>query len=510
MKIISEKIAPQLTLGVGLLLMWALRLWQQQFYELDVDTSAWISSAISAARSETPLWTLLNYSDSRPLTVFPLFVLEKIGVAVTWSMAEKVGLVLWAFSIVFFYATLRRWFSPWQSLFFSLPLLIFQASNAWFGFMAYNSEAVCVFMLTVGLWLVTGLEKNKNSIFAYFFVGFWLGLLPFAKMQTVPMGLVLGLWACSIAFQQRRYGRLLVLLVAASLPTIFLNGFYWQKGEWEVFWSDYFWNYYYYSFTQIHSAVPLEDRFSLLFLIQFFYQNSTTRLFWGASFVLLLIGFIKWIKTAPFAPPRSVVWGVLALLSASMYAILQAGNLFSHYLLLLLVPINLLLVLLLQSFQWRVFSRIWLCFLLLIGAEGIKNAVQYPVIAVPQPFPNDKKIIQAIKKYSKPTDKMTIWGYADRFFVHTRLTAGNRLPHSYWIYMPSPMQSYRQKQFLEDLAQNQPALFIDAFTEKVSLVYGLDERKYRHDNFPDIATYINAHYQQVEEIGKVRIYRKIK
>ena len=499
-----------MALGVGLLLMWVLRWQQQQSYELDVDTSSWISSAISAARSETPFWTLLNYSDSRPLTVFPLFILEKMGVAVTWSMAEKVGLFLWTSSIIFFYATLRRWFSPWQSLFFSLPLVIFQASNAWFGFMAYNSEAVCVFMLTVGLWLITGLEKNKASIFTYFFAGFWLGLLPFAKMQTVPMGLVLGFWAFFIAFQQRLYGRLLVLLTAASLPTAFLNGFYWQKGEWIVFWNDYFWNYYYYSFTQIHSAVPVEDRFSLLFLIQFFYQNSTTRLFWGASLVLLVIGFIKWSRTTSFAVPRSVVWGILAFLLASIYAILQAGNLFSHYLLLLLVPINLLLVFFLQSFKPRISQKIWLAFLLLMGAEGVKNTIEYPIIPVPQPFPFDRKIIQALKKYSQPSDKMTIWGYADRFFVHTRLAAGNRLPHSYWIYMPSPMRAYRQKQFLQDLIQNQPALFMDAFTEKVSFTYSLDENQYRHDCFPAIANYIGKHYRQVAQIGAVRIYRRIK
>ena len=103
---------------------------------------------------------------------------------------------------------------------------------------------------------------------------------------------------------------------------------------------------------------------------------------------------------------------------------------------------------------------------------------------------------------------MTIWGYADRFFVFEHLPAGNRLPHSYWIYTESPLQMYRQREFIGDLEQNKPALFMDAMVENVSNIYLPEKHNYRHDCFPMIAKYIREHYTLVKELDGVRFYRR--
>ncbi|HAO48209.1 MAG TPA: hypothetical protein DCR35_02200, partial [Runella sp.] len=87
----------------------------------------------------------------------------------------------------------KHWFSSARSFLFTAPLLLFQAFHLWPGFMTYNSEHVCILMLTVGFWAVIKLKDSAYSSWCYFLLGLWLGLLPFAKFQTIPMGLTLAL-----------------------------------------------------------------------------------------------------------------------------------------------------------------------------------------------------------------------------------------------------------------------------------------------------------------------------
>ena len=191
--------------------------WQYQIStELDVDTSTWISSAISTAQSEHPLWTLLNFSDSRPLAVLPLAIVEMAGVKVDWALADGIGVLLWVVTLIFVFLIFKNWFSSAKSLLFTAPLLLFQTAHLWPGFMTYNSEHLCILMLTVGFWGIMKIQERVHSPWVYLLLGFWLGLLPFAKFQVIPMGLVLALFVGFFLMNAKQWIRLAIINTTIS------------------------------------------------------------------------------------------------------------------------------------------------------------------------------------------------------------------------------------------------------------------------------------------------------
>lgn len=485
--------------------------WQYQIpTELDVDTSTWISSAISTAQSEHPLWTLMNFSDSRPLAVLPLAIVEMAGVKVDWALADGIGVMLWVVTLVFVFLIFKNWFSSAKSLLFTAPLLLFQTTHVWPGFMTYNSEHLCILMLTVGFWGIVKIQERVHSPWAYLLPGFWLGLLPFAKFQIIPMGLILAMFVGLVLTKDKQWIRLAFFVIGGLLPVLLVNWYYYQYDHIATFWNDYFWNYYYYSFSTVYSKLDTAYRFSPLTLGRAIFRPITTRIFWIVQLSIIVVGFISWIRdfSRRVAVSASMIWFSIAFALVSLYAVLQAGNPFDHYLLLLFVPSALVASFCSLYLSQKLFDTIWAVGLMAIALEGVRNILLFPIGTIPSLPQSDSEIRKAIQTYSHAGEKMTIWGYADRFFVYEHLPAGNRLPHSYWIYTESPLQTYRQREFIGDLEQNKPALFMDAMVENVSNIYLPEKHKYRHDCFPMIAKYIREHYRLVKEVDGVRFYRR--
>jgi hypothetical protein len=494
----------------SLVILIAVR-WQYQIpSELDVDTSTWISSAISTAHSDHPLWTLLNFSDSRPLAVLPLAIVEMAGIKVDWALADGIGVMLWVVTLVFVFLIFKNWFSSAKSLLFTAPLLLFQTTHLWPGFMTYNSEHFCILMLTVSFWAVVKIQERVYPAWVYLLLGFWLGLLPFAKFQIIPMGLVLALFVGFFLIKANLWIRLSFFSIGGFLPVLLANWYYYHYDHIETFWNDYFWNYYYYSFTTVHSKLGISYRFSPLTMGRVLFQPVATRVFWIVQIGLITIGIVSFLRkhSLRVAVPTSVIWLSIVFALVSFYAILQAGNLFDHYLLLLFVPSVLVASFCSLYLSSKTFRVIWTIGVLAIASEGVRNVIQFPIGVIPKLPESDAEIRKAIQAYIHPNDKMTIWGYADRFFVYEHLPAGNRLPHSYWIYTESPLQTYRQREFISDLEQNKPALFMDAMVANASTIYLPENDNYRHDCFPMIAKYIREHYTLVKEVNGVRFYRR--
>lgn len=496
-------------LGLALISMCLIR-WRFQLpYELDPDTSAWMSGAISTARSDTPLWTLFNDTDSRPLTVLPLALVELMGFRLTWPMTDGIGVALWTLSILFLFGSFRLYFSEKRSFWLVLPLILFHAGHVWPGFMSYNSEHVCILMLTVGTWGVLRLAQKPVSVFSSFLLGCWLGLLPFAKLQAVPMGLGLAAFAAWILYQQKSWKPLIALGLGGFLPLIGVLSMYASRQEVDSFWNDYFWNYYYYSFTQVYSSAEVPSRFGWRPIAKAFLQIPATRFFWGSwSLVMLLGSYFFFRKRHPAPFPTAVLWLALSQLVLSIYAVLQAGNPFDHYRLFLVVPSVLGAGLIFQFVPKSWANLLGISLLVVILGEATKNWMTF---AYPPTLPlsaTDARLSTMLQKHAQPSDKLSIWGYADRFFVLTHLPAGNRLPHAYWIYTQSPLQAYRQRQFLDDLEKRKTTLIWDAMTPTVPLPHYEPKIPPRHNAYPAIRQYVEKNYTLIDTLYGTWLYRR--
>lgn len=493
-------------LSVSLLFVFALRMGRQPDVELNPDTSAWISGAISAARSDAPIWTLLTHSDSRPLTVLPLFLLEWLGLPVDWYVADLTGLVLWLFTAVACYRILRRWMSPRRAGLGTLPLLLFLAGTTEPDYIAYNSEHVGVLMLTLGFGWVLTLETAPPRLGRSLLLGVWLGCLPFAKFQTVPMGVCLGLGAAFFLYRRGQFRPLVGLFIGSVLPTVLVLAYYAYRETATSFWNDYFWNYYYYSFTTVYSNVPVGNRFSLNYVGRLFFQHTYTRFFWLSGALLLSLGMYAYATSRRQGREATpAVHGLcLLLLLSSVYAAVQAGNLYDHYTLFVVVPLLLAAALFAQSLPPLPFRLSYCLVIGLLLLESTLNGFTYSLAPRFQPTLTDRLIRQRVAAVVQPGQTMTIWGYADRFFVWSRRAAGNRLSHTFWAYWPSPLRPYRQTELLHDLTTHQTPWFLDFSQSRAMLDSTID----RPDRFPVLAMYLHRHYTLVDSVERVRFYKR--
>ncbi len=471
--------------------------------EYDEDESTWIASALTVIQSSEKWWTLFNYSDSRPLTVLPLVIGHFFGLGPGYLIARLMGVLLWAGSLYFLYRAFCQYTKTSRAFWYTIPLALYLTTTWNPAFVSYNSEHICIFLLTLSLWLYCKLEKTgKAAPWEMILLGFCLGLLPFAKFQAIPPGLVTAGFALGLLIFNRHWLNATLLVLGGVLPTVLVNIFYYLHHDIASFWQDYFWNIFFYSYTTTFSKTPLAERFNLGRSLHFIFYSKHVVLYFLGQFMLILGGFMSFFmasqKTAK--PYRLLSFCMLYLLSA-IYAVLQSGNLFLHYLLFLFVPLLFSVFVFVEFIAANpVYGLRWLLGFALV--QSMANLLSFQPGFHRQAESN---ITETLQKHRQKGDKLVLWGWADRFFVSTGMPQGIRTAHTFNAYLPGPHQSYRLDQVIRDMEINRPELFVDIAVQHLS---SQCDTTYRHHHFPPLKKYISQHYRLVQTVDSVMIYRR--
>jgi hypothetical protein len=497
-----------LMIAAMLLLTWAVRIPFLRDREYDIDTSTWLSAVIAINHYPDKLWTLLNYTDGRPLTVFPLLAGSWAGMPVSYTSAEIIGLLLWTGTILLLYQICKLFAGKNTSLVMTWSLALFLGTVCHI-FAAYNSEHNSIFMVTAGVAL----------FFLYFYrrwtspavataTGILLGSLIYAKFQNAPMGLLTGAFLLLAMGQRKDWRNMAALLAGCLFPTVFVNVFYGFRGKLDVFWNNYFWNYFYYSFTTQFSSMPIAERFSPARAIRFIFYATSSGIYVSILFALAValpvLTFKRWssgFKTnwIPF------VFTFLFLL-LSIYAVLQSGNNFEHYKLFLFVPLLIFNALFLPMSPPLV--RQCAVGILLLGGV-LQTAVSLKYLDGEIAYDNrtdiDRKVVGHIVSHTRSSDPVVVWGWRDRLLVNSQRPMGYRDVHTFHFSMKSPLVPNWTRDFLEDMEANKPKIFVEAMIPEYS------ERGHLflpHDKIPVVREYVRKHYRFVTELDGVRIFHR--
>lgn len=463
----------------------------------DMDMNTWIASAITVAQADELVWTLLNYADGRPLTVLPLVIIEGLGIELSFRLTEMIGVAVWACSFLIFGSLV----GPITRIVSSLVLLWF--SSLWFsGLTAYNSEIVGCFFLVVALWVlqkrVFGTSYVQAEIFS---IGFWLGCFPLVKFQIIPMGIVFGLYLCWKFYDTKSYKSIFYLIFGALMPVVLVVCYFAYKNQLEVLLNDYLYNYFVYAYTDEFSHRAASDSFSLSYIFAFLTNANQTKIFWVSMVVAVIIGVVCGFRQLK---NHSLMLALLWWLS-TFYAVLQAGNQFGHYLLLLLFPTLWCIHIFYENLNLGIHKIMIGCLCLgIIGQTGANTWVRYQL-----PTRADAELVTAISRQIKtivvPANKVVIWGYSDAVYVQSRCLMGYRSPYTFWVYYPSSQQEFRIQEFLSDMKLNKPRFFIDAFNPLLVDSY-LPAGHW--ELFPAIKTYITTHYAYKTNVKGVRFFER--
>jgi hypothetical protein len=497
-------------LTLMLLLTCIMRLPYVRDVEYDIDTSTWLSAVIAVDRYPDKLWTLLNYTDARPLTVFPLVAGSWLGMPASYASAEIIGLLLWLATIIFLYKLCRLFTGSGISLVIVWGLCLFLGTISPI-FAAYNSEHVSIFMITAaisGLFLYVYRRWNSGLVASMF--GILLGSLVYAKFQNAPMGLLIGFFLLWVMVGRKDWKNVAFLIAGSLLPTVLLNVYYGSIGKLNVFWNNYFWNYFYYSFTTQFSPMPIAERFSIGRILRFLFHsaNSSVYLFTLCflAIALPLFNVRQWKRISSEKPPVLFVFTSL-LLVLSVYAVLQSGNDFEHYKLFLLIPL-LLFIGLMLSVSTPAVTKYALIFLVM-GCV-LQTGINLKYLSKDRPYDSrivlDRKIVNHIVRNTGTNDPVVVWGWRDGLLVNAGRAMGYRDVHAFHFSLKSPLIPSWTKDFLDDMEQNKPKLFIEAMIRDYS------ERGHLflpHDQVPVVREYVRQHYRLVDQMDSVRIFRRI-
>jgi len=230
---------------------------------------------------------------------------------------------------------------------------------------------------------------------------------------------------------------------------------------------------------------------------------------WVAYLYLALIGILAvraclfLIHSARCFGTDSVRWlGLLSVLlvSAALFSIYKPHRNFPHYLLFLLAPVTVAIAwMLIRQTRPRVSGAPAKSgFLLLLvtltvtqqtyvwgsqDARGFQNVV--PTIRAPGG--------DLIRSLTRSKGRIAVWGWtADPYLGSGRVPATRDLNLFYFFLAPPEITSYYRARFLQDMLASPAELFIDAVGPVSWFVS--DPVKYRYEQFPEIAAFINQSY----------------
>ncbi|HUB66987.1 MAG TPA: hypothetical protein VL981_05835 [Candidatus Methylacidiphilales bacterium] len=211
---------------------------------LNPDEAQMVAQAITYESHPVP-WRDVDGGTAGPLDSYTLLWCVPFGFQPTYLTSRFFELLLVLGMLIFLYGASRHVAGDLAARLGLLPAFVFLAVTAFGEFIHYSTEEVSVFLAGAAVFLLTGWRRRPGSFFSCAAVGFILGLLPFAKLQSILLGGFLGLtamgflWTSPRLTRREALARITVLASAALLPGAIIVGIVAWTGAFDDFWTFY-------------------------------------------------------------------------------------------------------------------------------------------------------------------------------------------------------------------------------------------------------------------------------
>jgi hypothetical protein len=501
--------------------------------EMNPDESQEIAVAL-ALREDPRYWVSAEAGTHGPLVAFMLLPVRLLGMELEYGSARLVGLGLLLGCIFFLLATLRALFPEAVSRAFLTPLIICIAFlTDGFDLIGYNAEHPTLFLLCAGAYgcarLAAGpVHDVRGRALA---TGSVLGLVPFCKLQGVPVGLVLaGIALVCLLTRFRRQPRplraaALALCAGACIPAALVGLYLWAQGLLAHFWISYiranldyaaesgrglyekFWFYLEWTLGgpkwEGGPDVPYAELFLPYFLITV-----------AAGLILLGLLSLAGLAGLPMRAARTR-WPLLlagsAVVLASAFSVIAPGMLLSHYLLFLPFPLAFLAAAVLATLHehpvgWA--GRLALvvaCLATAVTLASTRALDEGNEWLTTEPEASDG-VPEVIHQFALPGDRLVVWGWMDRYYVQAGMCPGTFHCNSAFILENaySSHRDYFYRLYLRQFDDARPPVFVDAVGDG-SFGYR-DASKFAHECFPELRDRVASRYVLVAETRSARVY----
>jgi hypothetical protein len=503
--------------GISLaLLIWIRLPFVAYNQELDIDESQMLAQALTLSK----YWVYWQYVDGTtqgPLTSYFLVIPSWFGLDFDYTSARGLGLVLLSATLLLNLLTFRNFFGWLLAAVIFAPIAFFYILSQGIFSTLYN-EYLTFFLLSLALYVFSEVySAPEPKHVQLFFLGFVLGMIPFAKLQGVPTALVIALFAAILVLRKSQRGlKPLGVLVAGGLlfPVVVIL----LTVKFDVF--EFFWKFYIIGNMEYSSGNTMLQN---VLAFSKFLRASGQFPYLLLAYVLLFIYGLRRLARQRWPQGRYGFLLIFCLINVcvAFYAVLKSGFHFTHYLQFLILPIGLLVGLFVQmSYDQDVkpfslskkMALIWLsiCFaphLLYRAASFLGYTTRFPItihmedLAKPLIISPVSKIVAA---YSREGDDITVWGWQPAYHLETGLAQGTADVMVYRILTPALKQADFLKKYVSDLRRSMPVAFIDQISDHSNWFRG--PGIFNHEHVPEVRDFVQKRYGHVATIDGERIY----
>ena len=375
---------------------------------------------------------------------------------------------------------------------------------------AYNSEIPALFLLTLALYLFksaiySGVSKNHNA----YLIGLVIGLVPFAKEQALFITVLTFLFFASYWFIQKDYSKILFASLGGTTALfIFIFPLLRNNGI-----TDFIWiiqnaaEYAKYGLKMDKSAVSGKG----IKLLKSVWLNKELFLL----FSLAIISFGLQVFSYAIGKSKIALTNLyfLLLFLVTLYTIYLPGNFFFHYTIFLLLPLSFLLAWLYFNYSGKIQTSLLIPLVLLtlfVSKVYDRNwRLFYPVLEIftPDLVDTSDPVYKLITEYSKPGDRMLIWGWANHYYLSTKMQRA-----SGFLYPQFAMGVYSGKKranefYLNNVKKFRPEVIVE-LAGKGRFFF---DNKWEHsiqNNAPDLYKEILGKYDKLKEDSNFVFYKR--
>lgn len=482
--------------------------------EIDSDESEWIAGAATLIH-DPRFWLSVDGTTSGPLNIFPLFIPHLLGWQLSFA-SVRLFLILFIEIPTFYclYHSVKKMTVSWSAQGFLFLWIFFNAfmsipsffnpegffTFVFGSFFIYQSEKIPVLIISIIVLMVISWLKGESNRPARLFPAFFLiGLLPYAKIQSLYIAFLLGMvmlvslwWSRHSLLQKFLYSTGFAFF--ALLPSLLCLIYLFRSGAWEDFFQSYILNNVVYSSTTNQSKIilhPVFDKYiynpfartiikalplpQLLFLYGILLSTVTMAIkcfqYWK-----------KWESKNRLFFAFLMLWWVVSFLT-----IVQSHRPFLHYYNFFLPPLFVSLSFFFHKVNLLGVSTLTfpsakkmapaLVFIVLVSLpylfwenkfiHGLKTTGKLPISVINKDiFKYRKDALDRLAVYSWHNDA---WGSHNKYYVETNLIQATRESHSERQLVSNKFSGkqfkYYRNRYLSDLHQNQPIFFIDMENE---------------------------------------------
>lgn len=476
-------------------------------------------------------WRSFDPTTAGPLNTYVMSVANLFGIPLSFGLARIVSLVLHIGLIAFTYGTARTLYSELTARLAVLPMVLIFGFGSFEIFDYYHSEALSCFLVALGTFLlVRYLHRAKAAsgtrrgigLVTLYLTGLVLGAMPYAKLQSAPIGIAVAALAFFALLRQRKElgnAPIITFVLGGITVAILISVPVLLKGYWPEFVAAYL------SQTSFYSELTVAQK-----VIDLAEANPYK---WSYVGVCVLLGSA--LCSRKLFPARQ--WGRLTLivgyLLVCIFVIYLPGTGYDHYYSFLFHPTALLLAELVGRSQLAVrgttrwsnhqLARIALlgvifaliCAPILLHCRGhIKHPHILQNSSESETFLAEKEAVVYLREQAAPGDQSSVWGWNSMIYVDSGLPMATRDSSTHYASPNGHLDPERkslarfQERYLTDFKESKPRFFVDAaWPGSFSLI---DRDLHGHEVFDELRDLIRAEYTLSREFGKqpdsLRVY----